>query len=166
MEHHPTTTAYTFFSTIYVSFSRMDYKLGIILNLNNFFFLFYSSPCGILVPWPEVGSFPTAVETWHLDHRTTREVSAAAKSFESCPTLYNHRDGSPPGSSVPWIHQARTLEWVAISFSNAWKWKWSRSVVSDSSDPMDCSLPGSSVHGIFPLEWGAIAFSTCDVICS
>ena len=43
------------------------------------------------------------------------------------------------------------------------KWKWSRSVVSDSSDPMDCSLPGSSVHGIFQarvLEWGAIAFST------
>ena len=128
MEHHPTTTAYTFFSTIYVSFSRMDYKLGIILNLNNFFFLLYSRPCGILVPWPEVGSFPTAVETWHLDHRTTREVSAAAaaaaaKSFESCPTLYNHRDGSPPGSSVPWIHQARTLELVATSFSDAWKWK-------------------------------------------
>ena len=42
------------------------------------------------------------------------------------------------------------------------KWKWSRSVVSDPSDPMDCSLPGSSVHGIFQagvLEWGAIAFS-------
>ena len=41
-------------------------------------------------------------------------------------------DGSPPGSPVPGILQARTLEWVAISFSNAWKWKWSRSVVSDS----------------------------------
>ena len=43
------------------------------------------------------------------------------------------------------------------------KWKWSRSVVSDSIDPMDCSLPGSSVHGIFyakVLEWGATAFST------
>ena len=42
------------------------------------------------------------------------------------------------------------------------KWKWSRSVVSNSSDPMDCSPPGSSVHGIFQarvLEWGAIAFS-------
>ena len=47
------------------------------------------------------------------------------------------------------------------------KWKWSRSVVSDSSDPMDCSLPGSSVHGIFQarvLEWGAIAFSMKLVI--
>ena len=47
------------------------------------------------------------------------------------------------------------------------KWKWSRSVVSDSSDPMDCSLPDSSVHGIFQarvLEWGAIAFSAIKKI--
>ena len=41
----------------------------------------------------------------------------------SCPTLCDPRDGSPPGSPVPGILQARTLEWVAISFSNAWKWK-------------------------------------------
>ena len=49
--------------------------------------------------------------------------AAAAKSFQSCPTLCNPRDSSPPGSPVPGILQARTLEWVAISFSNAWKWK-------------------------------------------
>ena len=48
---------------------------------------------------------------------------AAAKSLQSCPTLCDPRDGSPPGSPVPGILQARTLEWVAISFSNAWKWK-------------------------------------------
>ena len=48
---------------------------------------------------------------------------AAAKSLQSCPTLCNPRDGSPPGSPVPGILQARTLEWVAISFSDAWKWK-------------------------------------------
>ena len=48
---------------------------------------------------------------------------AAAKSLQSCPTLRNPRDGSPPGSPSPGILQARTLEWVAISFSNAWKWK-------------------------------------------
>ena len=48
---------------------------------------------------------------------------AAAKSLQSCPTLCNPTDGSPPGSPVPGIRQARTLEWVAISFSNAWKWK-------------------------------------------
>ena len=50
-------------------------------------------------------------------------AAAAAKSLQSCPTLCSPIDGSPPGSPVPGILQARTLEWVAISFSNAWKWK-------------------------------------------
>ena len=50
-------------------------------------------------------------------------AAAAAKSLQSCPTLCNSIDGSPPGSPVPGILQARTLEWVAISFSSAWKWK-------------------------------------------
>ena len=48
---------------------------------------------------------------------------SAAKSLQSCPTLCDPVDGSPPGSPVPGILQARTLEWVAISFSKAWKWK-------------------------------------------
>ena len=60
-------------------------------------------------------------------------AAAAAKSLQSCLTLCDPIDGSPPGSPVPGILQARTLEWVAISFSKAWK--WSRSVVSDSSRP-------------------------------
>ena len=50
-------------------------------------------------------------------------TAAAAKSLQSCPTLCDPIDSSPPGSPVPGILQARTLEWVAISFSNAWKWK-------------------------------------------
>ena len=50
-------------------------------------------------------------------------AATAAKSLQSCPTLCHPIDGSPPGSSVPGILQARTLEWVAISFSNAWKGK-------------------------------------------
>ena len=50
-------------------------------------------------------------------------AAATAKSLQSCPTLCDPTDGSLPGSSVPGILQARTLEWVAISFSNAWKWK-------------------------------------------
>jgi len=50
-------------------------------------------------------------------------AAAAAKSLQLCPTLCNPIDGSPPGCPVPGILQARTLEWVAISFSNAWKWK-------------------------------------------
>ena len=49
-------------------------------------------------------------------------AAAAAKLLQSCLTLCDPKDGSPPGS-IPGILQARTLEWVAISFSNAWKWK-------------------------------------------
>ena len=58
--------------------------------------------------------------TWKNSPRTS---AAAAKLLQSCPTLCDPTDGSPPGSPVPGILQARTLEWVAISFSNAWKWK-------------------------------------------
>ena len=53
----------------------------------------------------------------------TLPAAAAAKSLQSCPTLCDSIDGSPPGSPVPGILQARTLDWVAISFSNAWKGK-------------------------------------------
>ena len=49
--------------------------------------------------------------------------AAAAKLLQSCPTLCDPIDGSPPGSSVPGILQARTLEWVAMSFSSAWTWR-------------------------------------------
>ena len=51
------------------------------------------------------------------------DAAAAAESLQSCPTLCDHIDSSPPGCPIPGILQARTLEWVAISFSNAWKWK-------------------------------------------
>ena len=51
------------------------------------------------------------------------QLAATAKSLQSCPTLCDPIGGSPPGSPVPGILQARTLEWVAISFSNARKWK-------------------------------------------
>ena len=88
------------------------------------------------------GSLETKIQTsfstclmsmWHFQYY----AAAAAKSLQSCPTLCSPIDGSPPHSSVPGILQARTLEWVAISFSNArkWKLKWSRSVVSNSSRP-------------------------------
>ena len=59
-----------------------------------------------------------------LDCKETKPAAAAAaKSLQSCATLCDPIDGSPPGSPVFGILQARTLEWVAISFSNAWKWK-------------------------------------------
>ena len=95
---------------------------------------------------------------------TAAAAAAAAKSLQLCPTLCDPMDCSPPGSPVLGILQARTLERVAISFSNAWKWKVKVKLLSRVwlSDPMDCSLPGSSVRGVFQarvLEWGAIAFS-------
>ena len=64
-------------------------------------------------------------EAWHATihgvakSQTRQQKATAAKSLQSCLTLYNPIDGSPPGSAVPGILQARTLEWVAISFSNA-----------------------------------------------
>ena len=91
-------------------------------------------------------------------------AAAAAKSLQSCPILYDPIDGSPPGSPVPGILQARTLEWVAISFSNASKWKVKVKSLSrvQLQQPMDYSPPGFYIHGIFQArvsEWGAIAFS-------
>ena len=76
-------------------------------------------------------------------------AAAAAKSLQSCPTLCDPIDGSPPGSAVPGILQARTLERVAISFSNAWEWKVKVKSCPTLHDPIDYSLPGSSIHGIF-----------------
>ena len=59
----------------------------------------------------------------NLPIHKTKTMLCYAKSLQSCPTLCEPIDSSPPGSPVPGILQARTLEWVAISFSNAWKWK-------------------------------------------
>ena len=92
-------------------------------------------------------------------HTCTIFAAAAAKSLQSCLTLYDPINGSPPSSSVLGIPQTRTLEWVASSFSNAWKWKV-KVKSFNVSNPMDCSLPGSSVHGISQarvLEWVAIS---------
>ena len=98
-------------------------------------------------------------------HRAMKRYAAAAKSLQSCLTLCDPSDGNPPGFPVPGILQARILEWAAISFFNAGKWKVKVKSLAQScpthSDPMDCSPPGSSVHGIFQtrvLEWVAIAF--------
>ena len=72
-------------------------------------------------PWVRTqGIVSLCVAPWHSVMCGT---VAAAKSLQSCPTLCDPIDGSPQGSPIPGILQARTLEWVAISFSNAWKWK-------------------------------------------
>ena len=85
-------------------------------------------------------------------------TAATAKSLQSCPTLCDPTDGSPPGSPIPGILQARTLEWVAVSFSNASKWKVkSESEVAQScltlSDPMDCSYQAPLSMGFSRQEY-------------
>jgi len=66
----------------------------------------------------------SSIEQWApLICRHATYGTATAKSLQSCPTLCDPIDGSPPGFPIPGILQARTLEWVAISFSNAWKWR-------------------------------------------
>ena len=90
--------------------------------------------------------------------------AAAAKSLQSCPTLRDPIDGSPPGSPVPGILQARTLEWVAISLSNAWKWKVKVKLLSRVwllATPWTAAhqAPPSRISQARVLEWGAIAFS-------
>ena len=96
-------------------------------------------------------------------------AAAAAKSLQSCPTLCDPIDGSPRGSPVPGILQARTLEWVAISFSSAWKWKVK---VKSLSLVRLLATPGTVAHQAPPSMgfsrqeyWsgGAIAFSDLSV---
>ena len=66
---------------------------------------------------------PSSILAWKIPWTEELAAPATAKSLQSCPTLCNAIKGSPPGSPVPGILQARTLEWVAISFSNARKWE-------------------------------------------
>ena len=84
----------------------------------------------------------------HLSPLHPYLAAAAAKSLQLCPTLCDPIDGSPPGSSVPGVLQARILEWVAISFSNACMHAKSLQSCQTLCDPMDSSPAGSSGHGI------------------
>ena len=83
------------------------------------------SPLNPATPLQGIYPEPRPPTMWKCICKTffIEAAAAAAKSLQSCQTLCNPIDGSPPGSLVPGILQARTLEWVAISFSNAWKWK-------------------------------------------
>ena len=99
----------------------------------------------------------------YKDHKRllSAAAAAAAKSLQSCPTLRNPIDSSPPGSAISGILQARTLEWVAISFSNAWKVK-SESEVAQLC-PTLCDPVDYTVHWILQariLEWVAVPFSS------
>ena len=74
-------------------------------------------------------------------HSLPPSAAEAAKSLQSCPTLYDPIDGSPPGSPVHGIFQARVLEWGAIAFSKAWKWK-----VKSLSRVRLCATPWTAAH--------------------
>ena len=101
---------------------------------------------------------------WILNQWTTREVptssvylgtaaAAAAKWLQSCLTLCNPIDGSPPDSPVPGILQARTLEWVAIAFSSAWKWKVK---VKSLSRIRLLATPWTAAYQAPPPIWGLV----------
>ena len=107
---------------------------------------------------------------------TLPAAAAAAKSLQSCLTLCDPIDGSPPGSPIPGTLQARTLEWVAISFSNAWKWKVK---VKSLSRVRLLATPGTAAHQAPPFMgfsrqeyWSGvplpspIILPTPDLICS
>ena len=82
---------------------------------------------------------------WKMDLRASA-AAAAAKSLQWCPTLCDPIDGSPPGSSVPGILQARMLEWVAFSFSNACMHAKLLQWCPTLYNPIDGGPPGYSVH--------------------
>ena len=99
-----------------------------------------------------------------LSYYSGPTAAAAAKSLQWRLTLCETIDGSPPGSAVPGI--LREEHWSGLPFPSPMheseKWKWIAQSCPTPSDPMDCSLPGSSFHGICQarvLVWGAIAFS-------
>ena len=129
---------------------------------------------------PEVGSWAQGGIRWRWSKSTNVQLlntisarhvkyminiistAAAAKSLQSCPTLCDPIDGSPLGSPVPGILQARTLEWVAISFSNAWKWKVEVKMLSRVrlfATPAAYQAPPSMGFSRQEYRVGAVAFS-------
>ena len=89
-----------------------NYSLGIMISI-------WDSRLKHIV---SISTFSSLIFNW-WEKLIFTSLLCAAKSLQSCPILCDPIDGSPPGFPVPGILQARTLEWVAISFCNAWKWK-------------------------------------------
>ena len=83
----------------------------------------HSSTLAWRISWMEELGRLQSMGLQRVRHDWATELIIYVKSLQSHPTLCDPTDGSPSGSAVPGIFQARTLEWVAISFSNAWKWK-------------------------------------------
>ena len=105
-----------FYDSHIMVFWRNDWK-----NMMQIWFTL--NACSVDTPTASFSPWTVSTNLYIHIHIPPTSATAAAKSLQSCPTLCDSIDGSPPGSPVPGILQARTLEWVAISFSNAWKWK-------------------------------------------
>ena len=119
----------------------------------------------ILCSWSWRSSIQSAETRLGADYGSDHELLllTAAKSLQSCPTLCDPRDGIPSGSPVPGILQARTLEWAAISFSNAWKWKVKVKLLSHvwlcATPKTAGSPPGSPPLGFCRQEhWNGLPF--------
>ena len=104
-----------------VNVVKVFYPLLLSIMQHLFYFKFLTRMILYFHFW-ETWCIVLAIET-NTEKLTEDFAAAAAKSLQSCLTLCDPIDGSPPGSPVPGILQARTQEWVAIAFSNAWKWK-------------------------------------------
>ena len=122
------------------------------------------TPLVVKTPCSQCGGLGLIPGEGTRSHVLNSDPAAAAKSLQSCPTLCDPIDGSPPGSR-PWDSPGKNTG-VGCHFLLQCMKGESESEVAQSCltlrDPMDCSLPGSSVHGIFQarvLEWGAISFS-------
>ena len=123
-------------------------------------------PCSVHVDWTPGQSLYLSVTRTKKSDCIRSLAAAAAKSLQSCPTLCDHIDGSPPGFPVPGILQGKNTRMGCHFLLQCMKVKRESEVTQLCpilSDPMDCSLPGSSIRGVFQarvLEWVAIAFST------
>ena len=110
-------------------------------------------------PWEHIESLSNTILT-----SSNALLATAAKSLQSCPTLCDPIDGSPPGSPCPWDSPGKNTGESCHFLLQCMKVKSESEVLQSCPtlcDPMDCSLPGSSAHGTFQarvLEWGAIAF--------
>ena len=115
-----------FFSHLNSSFNEIYFtyhviQISVLFHFGNLLYSLWTTTVSFTFVSPERISVPIRGR-FALLPTNRSPAAAAAKSLKSCPTLCDPIDGSPPGSPVPGILQARTPEWVAISFSNAWKW--------------------------------------------
>ena len=122
VHHFPQSLVLSVFteSTKDTSHDLLKISPGKVLSFCPAFFFFFISQWRT-INWRLISLLLHCTVSYYM--KSKYAAAAAAKSLQSCPTLCDPRDGSSPGSPVPGILQARTLEWVAISFSNAWKWK-------------------------------------------